>query len=122
MAMQMQQDHVKEKMPRSLLRTVRHKAERKGIRRDHRGYVRLWEVVNKTEALRDLDRSTLIHVAWNSHGQRGYRFKMREATAGDWLIKARNCESRYVEQQMLKKANRSYDCWKDSEKRWKPIK
>ena len=111
----MQQDQEKERttwlhtnpeqkrITKALMRVIRYETEKRDIRRNDKGYVKLWEVVEKTKTLHGLHGSKVVQAALKSQGRRGYRFKLKETTPGVFLIKARNKESHYEEKQKQKK-------------------
>ena len=90
------------RITKALMRGIRYETEKRDIRRNDKGYVKLWEVVEKTKTLHGLHGSKVVQTALKSQGRRGYRFKLKETTPGVFLIKARNKESHCEEKQKQK--------------------
>ena len=84
------------KITKALLSVIKCETD---IRRNDKGYVELWEVVEKTKTLHGLHGGKVVQAALKSQGRRGYRFKMKETTPGVFLIKARHEEGSSEEKQ-----------------------
>ena len=79
------------RITKALMRVIRCETEKNDMN-DDKGYVKLWDVVEKTKTLHGLNGNKVVQAALKSQGRWGYRFKLKEKAPGVFLIKTRNKE------------------------------
>ena len=79
------------RITKALMRVIRCETEKNDMN-DDKGYVKLWDVVEKTKTLHGLNGNKVVQAALKSQGRWGCRFKLKEKAPGVFLIKTRNKE------------------------------